>query len=91
MRASLGDASMSDRTPTDAELGAMADIAAQAIADGAVGFSTSRILLHKVPDGRHVPGTHAPIAEYVAIAEAMAASGGGLFQGVFDFSTKVRH
>jgi N-acyl-D-aspartate/D-glutamate deacylase len=87
----MGDASMSDEMPTDAELGAMGDIAGQAIADGAVGFSTSRILLHKVPDGRHVPGTHAPIAEYVAIAEAMQAAGGGLFQGVFDFQTKVRH
>ena len=55
----MGDRSMSDE-PTDAEVAAIADIAGQAIADGAVGFSTSRLLDHKVPDGRAVPGTHAP-------------------------------
>jgi len=87
----MGDRSMSDEAPTAQELGAIADIAGQAVADGAVGFSTSRLLDHKVPDGRAVPGTHAPIDEYVAIGRAMAAAGGGLFQGVFDFATKARH
>ncbi len=87
----MGDRSMSDETPTDAEVAAIAQIAGQAIADGAVGFSTSRLLDHKVPDGRAVPGTHAPIEEYVAVGEAMVDAGGGLFQGVFDFATKARH
>ncbi|MDH4169462.1 MAG: amidohydrolase family protein [Acidimicrobiia bacterium] len=86
----MGERSLTDEAPTEAETAQMADLARQAIADGAVGFSTSRILLHKVPDGRHVPGTHAPIEEYVAIGQAMAEAGGGLFQGVFDM-TKAAH
>lgn len=87
----MGERSLTDEAPTDEERAALADLARQAVDEGAAGFSTSRILLHKVPDGRHVPGTHAPIAEYVAIAEAMAAAGGGLFQGVLDFQTKFAH
>ncbi|MGI9600310.1 MAG: N-acyl-D-amino-acid deacylase family protein [Acidimicrobiales bacterium] len=86
----MGERSLTDEAPTESEAAEMAELAGQAIDDGAAGFSTSRILLHKVPDGRHVPGTHAPIEEYVTIAEAMAAAGGGLFQGVFDM-TKAAH
>ena len=87
----MGDRSMSDETPTADEQAALADLAREAVEQGAVGFSTSRILLHKVPDGRHVPGTHAPIEEYAAIGKAMADAGGGLFQGVFDFGSKFQH
>ena len=87
----MGERSLSDETPTDAEMAEIGEIAGQAVADGAVGFSTSRILLHKVPDGRHVPGTWAPIEEYVAVGEAMQAAGGGLFQGVLDMATRRDH
>ncbi len=82
----MGERSLSDESPTEAEAGEMADLAGQAIVDGAAGFSTSRILLHKVPDGRYVPGTLAPIDEYVTIAEAMEAAGGGLFQAMLDMT-----
>lgn len=84
----MGERSLSDEAPTDAEIAEIAEIAGQAVTDGAVGFSTSRILLHKVPDGRHVPGTWAPIEEYVAVGNAMQAAGGGLFQGVLDMQTR---
>ncbi len=86
----MGERSLTDESPTKIEAGQMADLAGQAIDDGAVGFSTSRILLHKVPDGRYVPGTLAPIDEYVTIAEAMEAAGGGLFQAVLDM-TRPKH
>lgn len=88
----MGERSMDEgAVATTDELAMMSDIMAEAIAGGAVGFSTSRILLHTVPDGRKVPGTYAPIEEYVAMAEGMNRSGGGLFQGVFDFATKMDH
>ncbi len=87
----MGERSLTDEAPTEAESARMAELAGEAIRDGAIGFSTSRILLHRVPDGRHVPGTHAPIEEYVAIAEAMVEAGGGLFQGVFDMASKPDH
>ena len=87
----MGERSMSDEPATPEELGRMRDIAEESVAGGAVGFSTSRILLHVVPDGRFVPGTLAPIDEYLAIADGMNAAGGGLFQAVNDFATKPEY
>ena len=69
---------------TAAERDAMAEVVAQSIAAGAVGFSTSRFLGHYLPDGRHVPGTHADHAELIRIAEAIAEQGGGLMQNVLN-------
>ena len=85
----MGDRALGDTPATPDELNRMRDIAAESIAGGAVGFSTSRILLHVVPDGRYVPGTLAPLDEYLAIADGMNAAGGGIFQAVNDFATKA--
>ena len=87
----MGERSLTDEPPTIAEMNRMRDLAAESVAGGAVGFSTSRILLHRVPDGRYVPGTLAEIDEYLAIADGMNAVGGGLFQAVPDFGTKGPH
>ena len=84
----MGERSLTDEPPTASELNRMRDLAEESVAGGAVGFSTSRILLHVVPDGRYVPGTLAPLDEYLAIADGMNAAGGGLFQAVNDFATK---
>ncbi len=84
----MGERSLTDEPPTPEELNRMRDIAAESVAGGAVGFSTSRILLHTIPDGRYVPGTLAPLDEYLAVADGMNAAGGGLFQAVNDFMTK---
>ncbi len=87
----MGERSLTDEPATPQELQRMSDIVAESVAGGAVGFSTSRILLHVVPDGRFVPGTLAPKEEYLAIADGMNAGGGGIFQAVNDFSTKAAH
>ena len=55
---------------------------AESISEGAIGFSTSRIIGHKLPDGRDVPGTHAEHAELLHIAKAIRRAGGGLMQNV---------
>jgi N-acyl-D-aspartate/D-glutamate deacylase len=70
---------------TAAERASMAEIAGQAVRDGAAGFSTSRFLGHFLPDGRHVPGTHAEHEELVEIARAVGAAG-GLMQNVLNLS-----
>ncbi len=87
----MGERSLTDEPATPEELNRMRDIAEESVAGGAVGFSTSRILLHVVPDGRYVPGTLAPLDEYLAVADGMNAAGGGLFQSVNDFATKFEH
>lgn len=87
----MGERSLTDEPATPEELRRMSDIVAESVAGGAVGFSTSRILLHYVPDGRYVPGTLAPKEEYLAIADGLNAGGGGIFQAVNDFATKAAH
>lgn len=75
-----------DEQPTEAELARMAEVVGQSIDQGAVGFSTSRIIGHVLPDGRDVPGTHAEHAELIRIAQAVKAAGGGLMQNVLNMS-----
>ena len=53
----------------------------EAMGAGALGFSTSRTLLHRVPDGRPVPGTWATPDELFAIAEVLGRHGRGVFEG----------
>jgi N-acyl-D-aspartate/D-glutamate deacylase len=81
----MGDAACDeDAHPDPQQLAIMADLVGQAVADGAVGFSTSRLLGHKAPDGRNVPGTHAHIEEYEAILQSVMDAGGGMFQAVME-------
>ena len=71
---------------TSAERERMAEIAAQALDAGAVGFSVNRFAAHKLPDGRAIPGTFADVAEIVEIARAVGRRQ-GLMQAVgADFS-----
>ena len=86
----MGERSMApDTEPTPDELARMREIVAESVAGGAVGYSTSRILLHVVPDGRKVPGTYASVAEHLALADGMNEAGGGLFQAVNDFESRA--
>ena len=78
----MGERGVADEA-TSKERAEMADIAGQAVRDGAIGFSTSRFLGHFLPDGRHVPGTHATHEELVEIAAAVGAAG-GLMQNVLN-------
>ena len=75
-----------DENPSADELERIAEVVGESIRDGAVGFSTSRIIGHVLPDGRDVPGTHAEHGELVRIAEAVRSAGGGLMQNVLNLS-----
>ena len=56
------------------------DLVDEAMAAGALGFSTSRTLLHRVPDGRPVPGTFAQPDELLAFADVLGERGRGVFE-----------
>ena len=58
----------------------MAKIVYDGIKAGALGFSTSRTLIHKGADGEYVPGTFAGEDELFGIGRAMAAAGPCVFQ-----------
>ena len=77
----LGDRAHDDAT--DEEVSMMAKLVAEALDAGAAGFSTSRTILHRSKHGL-VPGTAAPADELLAIGDAMATSGHGVFQLISD-------
>ncbi len=71
------------------DIAAMAAITREAIEAGALGFSTSRTMLHRAKDGEPVPGTFAGADELLAIGKAMAAAGGGVFEMASDLTPAV--
>jgi N-acyl-D-amino-acid deacylase len=76
----MGDRSADAVPATADEIAAMCELVDEAIRGGALGFSTSRTRLHKVPDGRHVPGTWAATEEVLAIGRVLGRLGRGVFE-----------
>ena len=76
----MGDRGIEKAAPTADDLHTMTDLLAEALRGGALGFSTSRTFLHKVPDGRPVPGTYAEPDELFAFAEELRRHGAGVFE-----------
>jgi N-acyl-D-aspartate/D-glutamate deacylase len=76
----MGERSLDEEPATDDDIEKMCALVDEAIAGGALGFSTSRTALHRVPDGRVVPGTHADARELLAIAAVMGDRGRGVFE-----------
>jgi N-acyl-D-aspartate/D-glutamate deacylase len=75
-----------DREPaTEQDRQRMAELTAEGLRAGALGFSTSRTLNHRAADGRHIPTLRAEEAELTAIAHAMREAGTGWLQIVSDF------
>src|SRR5205085_11094804 len=65
-------------TPTESE--AMAAIVRDGIQAGALGFSTSRTIMHRAVDGEPVPGTFAAEDELFGIGRVLGELGAGLFE-----------
>ncbi|MEZ4280982.1 MAG: amidohydrolase family protein [Myxococcota bacterium] len=78
----MGDRGERNEPATAADIDAMAKHVREAIAAGAIGFSTSRSLNHKTLDGELVAGTYAGFEELAGLATAMCEGGGGLFEVV---------
>jgi N-acyl-D-aspartate/D-glutamate deacylase len=75
-----------DREPaTELDRQRMAQLTAEGLRAGALGFSTSRTLNHRSADGKHIPTLRAEEAELTAIAHAMRETGTGWMQIVSDF------
>jgi N-acyl-D-amino-acid deacylase len=73
-----------DDLPTAAEIEQMAAIVRAGIEAGALGFSSSRTLLHKDKHGVHVPGTFAGSDEMLALGLSMKGLSHGVFELVSD-------
>ena len=77
----LGDRCNTDYAPNADEIAEMAEHVREGVMAGALGFSTSRTLLHKDKQGIHVPGTFAGSDEMLALGLAMKH---GVFEMVSD-------
>jgi N-acyl-D-aspartate/D-glutamate deacylase len=71
-------------TPTEHEIARMSAIVEDGLRAGALGFSTSRTILHKSVDGELVPGTSATKEELIGIGRAMGRVGYGVFEMASD-------
>ncbi len=78
----MGDRGERNEAATEEDIAAMAQHVREAIAAGAVGFSTSRSLNHKTLEGDLVAGTFAGQDELEGLAKALLEAGGGLFEVV---------
>ncbi len=76
----MGERGRTNQDATADDMAEMARIVAEALEAGAVGFSTSRTIGHRALWGEPVPGTFAADEELIAIADAMAIVGKGVFE-----------
>ncbi len=70
------------------EISKMSDIVTEAIESGALGFSTSRTILHRDVHGVYVPGTEASSDEMKSLAFAIDKAGEGTLEIVSDWLDK---
>ncbi|UIP05566.1 D-aminoacylase [Erythrobacter sp. SDW2] len=80
----LGDRERPGAIPTEEDIAKMAAIVEEGVRAGALGFSTSRTVLHRDIDGEVVPGTTATAEELVEIGRAMGRVGHGVFEMASD-------
>jgi N-acyl-D-aspartate/D-glutamate deacylase len=86
----MGERGANREDATPADIAEMGRLAAEGIAAGALGFSTSRTSNHKTSTGDFTPTLTAAAEELVGIAEAVGVGGSGVFQLVSDFVDRER-
>ena len=74
-----------DEAPTEAEIARMGALLEEALAEGALGFTTSRTTKHRAKDGRLVPSLSAREPELAGLARAMSRAGRGVLEVNSDF------
>ena len=80
----MGERGAADAVPTETEIARMSAIVEEGLNAGALGFSTSRTVLHKSVDGELVPGTTASKEELLGIGRALKRAGHGVFEMASD-------
>ena len=76
----MGERGSHNEPATPEDIAAMAALVKEGIAAGALGFSTSRTIVHRAVDGEPVPGTFAAEDEIFGIGQALKSLGAGVFE-----------
>lgn len=76
----MGEESLEEAPANADQVAKMCELVDEAMGSGALGFSTSRTLLHRTPDGRPIPGTFADDDELFAFADVLGRHGRGVFE-----------
>lgn len=71
--------------PTEKEIEAMGRLLEEALAAGALGFTTSRTIKHRAKDGRYTPTLSAAEPELAGLGRAMRRAGRGVIEVNSDF------
>jgi N-acyl-D-amino-acid deacylase len=80
----MGERGGHNAEATPDEIEAMAKVVREAVEAGAVGFSTTRTLLHRAKDGELAAGTTASADELIGIGLALGDAGAGVFEVASD-------
>ncbi len=76
----MGPDSLEQTPASRDQINAMCELVDEAMDAGALGFSTSRTLLHRTPDGRPIPGTFADDEELYAFGDVLGKHERGVFE-----------
>ncbi len=76
----MGERGARNEPATPEDIAGMRAIVKEAVAAGALGFSTSRTIAHRAIDGEPVPGTFAAEDELFGIGAALGELGTGVFE-----------
>jgi N-acyl-D-aspartate/D-glutamate deacylase len=76
----MGERGAKNEPASRDDIDRMAAIVKEAIEAGALGFSTSRTIVHRAVDGEPVPGTFAAEDELFGIGKALGELGRGLYE-----------
>jgi N-acyl-D-amino-acid deacylase len=76
----MGERGARNEPATAEEIGRMAQLVREAVLAGALGFTTSRTIVHRAISGDPVPGTFAAEDELFGIGRVLGELGAGLFE-----------
>lgn len=76
----MGERGAKNESASPDDIEAMKRIVREAMEAGALGFSSSRTIVHRAVDGEPVPGTFAAEDELFGIGEALREAGHGVFE-----------
>jgi N-acyl-D-aspartate/D-glutamate deacylase len=82
----MGERGAKNEAPTPEDIEQMAAIVREGIEAGALGFTTSRTILHRAVDGEPVPGTFAAEDEVLGIGRVLGELGRGVFEMASDLA-----